>query len=248
MRKTGFYVGLILILILTMGILSGCGGKKEALKIGTEASFKPFEFTNEQNEVIGFDIDIAKEIAAKMKREIEVVNMDFSGLIGALQANQVDMVAAGMSITPERQETVNFSNPYYDASQVIVVQESNTGITKKEDLTGKIVAVQMGTTGADSVAKVKDVKQLKQFQKVNEAFLELQNGRADAVVIDAPVAAEYLKNMTGLKIASEPFTEEKYGIAIKKENTQLLEDVNKALDEIVQSGKYQELYDKWFKQ
>lgn len=246
MRKTGFYVGLILILVLSVGILSGCGGKKEALRIGTEASFKPFEFTNESNEVVGFDIDIAKEIAAKIGREVKIVNMDFSGLIGALQANQIDLAVAGMSITPERQQSIDFSDPYYDASQVIVVQEATTSISTKDDLVGKTIAVQMGTTGADAAAKVEGAK-LKQFQKVNEAFLELQNGRADAVVIDAPVAKEYLKNMTGLKIASDPFTEEKYGIGIKKDNTKLLEDVNKALQEIVKSGKYQELYDKWFK-
>ncbi|MCK4259507.1 MAG: basic amino acid ABC transporter substrate-binding protein [Halanaerobiales bacterium] len=242
MRKFTFFTVLLLVCVL---VISGCG-KKETLKIGTEATFPPFEFTNDKNEVIGFDIDIAKVIGEKLNKEVEIINMDFSGLVGALNANQIDLAIAGMTITPERKKNVNFSIPYYDASQVIVVRDDETIITTRNDLLGKIIAVQMGTTGADAAAEISNA-QIKQFGKVNEAFLELKNKRADAVIIDAPVAKEYIKNISGIKIASKPFTEEQYGIAINKKNTELLEKVNEALNEIFNSGKYQELYDSWFK-
>lgn len=242
MRKLYFLVALLLIFTVA---LTGCGQKDTPLRLGTEATFKPFEFTNEANEVIGFDIDIAKEIANKLNRKLEISNMDFDGLIGALQGNQIDMAVAGMTITKDREESVDFSTPYYDASQVIVVREEETAIASQADLPGKIIAVQMGTTGASEAEKVQDA-QLKQFGKVNEAFLELKNGRADAVIIDAPVAKEYLKVMEGLKIASEPFTNEQYGIAVKKGNSELLTKIDEALQELKDSGKYQEIYDKWF--
>lgn len=243
MRRFSAFLVFALILIL---ILSGCG-KKETLKMGTEATFAPFEFTNEENEVIGFDIDIANEIAKSMKKELEIVNMDFDSLTAAVQANQIDMAVAGMTITKERLKNVDFSIPYYDASQVIVVQEDNDTISKRDDLSGKIIAVQMGTTGADSALEIENAN-VKQFGKVNEAFLELKNGRADAVIIDAPVAKNYLKNLSGLKIASEPFTEEQYAIAVKKGNTELLNDINQVLTELMESGKYDDLYNKWFKE
>lgn len=243
MRKFYFTLFILFTLALT---LTGCS-KSDTLKVGTEATFAPFEFTNDQNEVIGFDIDIATEIGQKLGKKVEIVNMDFGGLIGALQANQIDLAIAGMSITPDRQEKVNFSSPYYDASQVIVVRSDETGIQSRNELAGKTIAVQMGTTGADAAMEISNAK-VKQFGKVNEAFLEMKNKRADAVIIDAPVAKEYLKQMTDLKIASKPFTEEQYGIAIKKENTDLLKEVNQALQELVDSGRYQEIYDKWFKQ
>lgn len=242
MRK--WYIFVVL-LVVCMIAFTGCGKKETTLRLGTEATFKPFEFTNDANEVVGFDIDIAQEIANKLGRTLEISNMDFDGLIGALQGNQIDMAVAGMTITPEREESVDFSTPYYDASQVIVVRAEESTITSQADLTGKIIAVQMGTTGADEAASVPDAE-LKQFGKVNEAFLELKNGRADAVIIDAPVAKEYLKVMDGLQIASEPFTNEQYGIAVKEGNSKLLTEINEALQELKDSGKYQELYDKWF--
>lgn len=243
MRK--FYVFMLIALCMVL-VLSGCT-KKATLKVGTEATFAPFEFTNDKNEVIGFDVDIAKEIGKKLGKEVEIVNMDFGGLIGALQANQIDLAIAGMTITPERQEKVNFSTSYYDASQVIVVRDNEDNIHSREDLAGKTIAVQMGTTGADAAMEIQDAK-VKQFGKVNEAFLEMKNQRADAVIIDAPVAKEYISKMPGLKIASKPFTEEQYGIALKKENNDLLKEINQALQELIDSGKYQEIYEKWFKQ
>lgn len=241
MRK---YSSVVVLVLLFAVLLSGCG-QKDTLKVGTEATFPPFEFTNDQNEIIGFDIDLAREIAKKLNQELEIVNMDFDGLIPALQANQIDLAIAGMTVNPERMKTVDFSTPYYDASQVIVVQKSNTSVTSRQDLEGKVISVQLGTTGADAAAEIANA-QIKRFGKVNEAFLELDNGRADAVIIDAPVAKNYIEHFTNLKIASEPFTEEQYAIAIKKGNSELLEKVNQAISEIIDSGKYDEIYNQWF--
>ncbi len=241
-RKLSVFVVLGLVFIL---VISGCA-QKETLKVGTSATFPPFEFTSEKNEVIGFDIDIAKAIGEKINKKIEIVNMDFSGLIGALQANQIDLAIAGMTITEERKKNVDFSIPYYDASQVIVVREDEDIITSRNELIGKTIAVQMGTTGADAATKIKDAN-VKQFGKINEAFLELKNKRTDAIIIDTPVAKEYLQRIPGLKFADQPFTEEQYGIATNKKNHELLKQVNEVLIELVESGKYQEIYNKWFK-
>lgn len=241
----------VLALVALVFTIAGCGGgakkeEKKVLTIGTEATFAPFEFTNDKNEIVGFDIDVANYIAKELGMELKIVNMKFDGLIGALAAKQVDLVIAGMTITEERKMSVNFSDPYYDASQVIVVRADDTSVNKRDDLKGKIIAVQLGTTGADAAAEVEGA-QVKPFPKVNEAFMSLKNSQADAVVIDLPVAKAYLKQIEGLKIVGEPFTEEQYGIAAHKENTELLAKVNEALKKMRDSGEYQKVYDKWIK-
>lgn len=249
MKRLLTLVALCLVVITALGT-AGCGNRaKTALVMGTEATFQPFEYTDEKNNPIGFDVDLAKAIAAELGREIEIRNQPFDGLIGALQAKQIDLIAAGMTITPERAKTVAFSEPYYNAKQAVIVREGDSRITKLDDLKGKIVAVQMGTTGAGEGEKLlgKNNSNLKQFKKVNEAFMELKSGRADAVIIDAPVAASYMKNMSGFQaVGSITFSDEQFGIAVRKEDTKLLGDINKALKKIQDSGKYDELIQKWF--
>ncbi|HAH97116.1 MAG TPA: basic amino acid ABC transporter substrate-binding protein [Firmicutes bacterium] len=244
---------LVLVIALVLGI-SGCKKEEEktTLIMGTEASFPPFEFTDENNEPIGFDVDLARAVAEEMGLELEVRDQPFDGLIGALQANQIDIVAAGMTITPERQETVAFSNPYYNAKQSVIVRAGENLVTSMEDLANLNIAVQMGTTGAAKAEEIKgtaDDTSLKQYEKVNEAFMELTNGRVDAIIIDVPVGASYMKQFEGLEVVEAiDFEDEQFGIAVRKDNEELLNDVNTALDNIMSSGKYDELIQKWFGQ
>ncbi|MGI5854260.1 MAG: basic amino acid ABC transporter substrate-binding protein [Bacillota bacterium] len=249
-KKLSIFSAFVLVIALALGI-SGC--KKEertTLIMGTEASFPPFEMTDDNNEVIGFDADLAYAIAEELGLELDIRNQPFDGLIGALQAKQIDMVVSGMTITEERKQSVSFSNPYYNAKQAVVVREGETRVTSMEDLANLIIAVQMGTTGAIKAEEIKgtaDDPNLKQYEKVNEAFMELTNGRVDAIIIDAPVAASYLKQFEGLvTVDSIVFEDEQFGIAVNKEDEELLNDINTALDNIMSSGKYDELIQKWF--
>ena len=158
---------------------------------------------------------------------------------------------AGITITEERLESVNFSDPYYVAGQTIVVREDETGISGIEDLAGRLVGVQEGTTGdfecddliEEGLFKSEDVRR---FPQVNEVFLALESGQVDAVIMDEPVANRYIEERGGMKTIGGVFTEEEFGIAIAKENKELLEQINAALKEIKDSGRYDELYEKWF--
>lgn len=238
----------VCVIVLSVALLAGCQPKK-ALVVGTEATFAPFEFIDEKNAVVGFDIDIINYIAKEIGQEIEIKNMPFDTLIESLAGKQVDIVIAGMTISEERAQKVLFSAPYYNAAQVVVVLETETAINSIEDLADKVIAVQMGTTGAMEGETVKGSAEhpdLKQFKRVNEAFMELQNKRADAVIIDEPVAKNYMAKLGGMKVAVEPFTDEQFGIAVNKTNTSLMDKINKALKKLVDSGEYAKLVTKWF--
>lgn len=239
------------ILALTVAALAGCGGSGDVLRVGTEATFPPFEFTDDDENIIGFDIDIIEYIAEDNGWEIEVVHLPFDTLVDTLAAGQLDIVIAGMTIDPERQESVLFSDPYYDASQVMVVREDESRNFDVEDLPDGdfIVAVQMGTTGALEAADImgdENHPNLKQYRRVNEAFMELKNGRADVVIIDEPVAKNYIQQLGGMKVYGAPFTDEQFGIAVQLDNEEMAEKINASLDKMKSSGHYDDLISKWF--
>ena len=244
--KRGFI--LLLAGLLILGFLTGCAAEKEegTLVMGTNADFPPFELRNEQNEVDGFDVDIAKAVAAAMGKELVIEDMAFDGLIPALQTDKIDIAVAGMTITPERLEEVDFSTPYYNAGQTVVVREENNEIQGVDDLDGKLIAVQLGTTGDLEAHDRFPAENIRQFNQVNEAFLELGNERVDAIIIDIPVAERYIEIKGGFKTVGGAFTEEFFGIAVKKGNTELLEQINEVLAELEESGKFDELLTKWF--
>lgn len=239
--------------VLTLG-LAGCGSKQQApaqskvLKVGAEATFPPFEFQDEKTkEYVGFDIDLAKAVGKQMGYQVEIQNMGFDGLIPALQTGSIDMIASAMSITDERTQKVNFSQPYYKSGLSIVVKKDNTTINNFKDLEGKRIAVQIGTTSAKEAAKIKDAK-VREFNSNSEAYMELVNGGADAVVNDLPVNQYYL-TQTGskdAKLVGEVANAEEYGLAVAKNNKELADKVNKALDELKKNGEYDKIYQKWF--
>ncbi len=234
--------------------LVGCGedqSSEKVLKIGTNAAFPPFEF-QENNEFTGFDMDLIKLIAEEQGFQVEINHMDFKALIPGLQNDKIDGAIAAMSIDEERKKTVDFTTPYFDAGLIIAVGQDNDTILSTNDLKGKKLAAQNGTTGArycNSVKEQDPTTVVRLFDDVGLAFMELERAGVDAVVNDLPVTSYYLATTenTKLKTVGEVFSsEEQYGIAVKKGNTEILNLLNEGLEKVKESGKYDELYDKWF--
>lgn len=267
-------VKLLLVGMLIMGLLGsvvGCGGQanepanpqtqenaadkvepKPVLLVGSETTYPPFEMTNEKGEYVGFDMDLIKAIAAAEGYDVKVSTLGFDALIPALQADKVDCVISAMSIRPDRQEKVDFSDPYFKAGLVIAVQKDTQGINSREDLKGKKLAAEVATTGlaASQEIEKQDAKtQVKVFDAVGEAFMELEKGGVDAVINDMPVTDYYIKT-TGkdkVKMVGEVFSAtDQYGIAVQKGDTKTLEIINSGLKKVKESGEYDTIYKKWF--
>jgi polar amino acid transport system substrate-binding protein len=237
-------VALAVILSAFMLIIGGAGAAK-VLKIGNDPAFPPFETTTDKGEIIGFDIDLIKAVAAAAGYEVQIMAVAWDGIIPGLIAGNYDVIVSAMTITAERSLSVNFSDPYFEASQVIVSLKKNKLYNKLEELTGKKVSVQLGTTG-DIVAtdEIKNAT-IKRFDLAPLAVQELLNGAVDAMVIDEPVAEAYSKQFTTLQYGA-PCTEELYGFAINKKNTQLLAELNAGLKKIKADGTYDKIFAKWF--
>lgn len=228
------FKNLVLFLMLIMSTLTFAKGK---LYVGTNAEFPPFEYLD-KGEVVGFDIDLVKAIGKKLDMEIVIKDMAFDGLIPALETNKIDIVIAGMTASDERKMAVNFSNPYYTANQVIILNDNNNDIKTFDDLNGKLVGVMLGFTGDVVVSEMKDVKS-KKYNASYAAIMELQNNKIDAVVLDSETALNYVKNNKGLKLAETSGEPEEYAIAISKKNSELLNKINTALDELKKDGTYE---------
>ena len=245
-------------------VLAGCGGKEKeqakpsaaapkaktetTYKVGMDATYAPFGFQNQsKKEYQGFDVDIIKAIAKSEGFKVEVQNLGFDGLIPALQTGNLDIVINDMTITEERSKAVAFSKPYYTAGLGLVVAKDNNSIKTQKDLTGKKLGVSIGSTGAEVAHKIKDV-QVKEFNSIVDAFMELKNGGVDAVINDKPVNEYYVltsgKNFA--KAVDADFEVEYLGIAVAKKNTALLEQINHGLAAIKANGQYAEIYKKWF--
>ena len=248
---------LLTALVMAVMMVAGCGGgggeKKAAeapkvLRVGTEPTFAPFEFQKEgSKEFDGFDMDLIRAFGKQLNMKVEIQNMGFDALIPALNAGNIDVAAAGMSITPDRQKAVDMSDPYYVAGLVVVVNKDNEAIKSINDLNGKGISVQIGTTGAERAAKVPDAK-VKNFNTNAEVFLELKNKGVDAVIIDKPVAEYFLATGGGkdfAKIVGDTLEAESFGISLKK-NSSLTKEINKALLDLKKNGEYDKIYTKWF--
>ena len=253
--KKAFLV--LMSLLMAVMMIAGCGGgeKKTAapaapkvLKVGTEPTFAPFEFQKEgSKEFDGFDMDLIRAIGKQLNMKVEILNMGFDALIPAINAGNIDVAIAGMSITPDRQKAVDMSDPYYVSGLVVVVGKDNAAVKSVNDLNDKGIAVQIGTTGAERAAKVPGAK-VKNFNTNAEVFLELKNKGVDAVIIDKPVAEYFLATGGGkdfAKIVGDTMEAESYGISLKK-NSPLTKEINKALLDLKKNGEYDKLYAKWF--
>ncbi|MDR6962592.1 basic amino acid ABC transporter substrate-binding protein [Shewanella putrefaciens] len=238
MKKSMLLGGLTLTATL---LLAGCGKSDDVLVVGTNASFPPFEYVGGQSgdEIKGFDIDLAKQIAKDAGKTLKVENMKFDSLIVALNSGKIDFIASGMTITAERQANVNFSDPYYEATQVVLVNKDNDSIHTLEDIKDKHFAVQLGTT-ADIMSK-KYTQNVTAFNTGFEAIMELKNAKVDLVLFDSEPAANYLAKNPELKMIKLDFPAEFYGFAVSKEQPELLASINKTLANMKADGQYQTL-------
>lgn len=235
-------VVLLGILVLSLSVSAFA---KKKIYVGTNAEFPPFEYL-ENGKPAGFDIDLVEEMGKVMDCDIKVVDMAFDGLLPALQMKKVDVVIAGMTETPERLKTVSFSSPYYKASQVIVVREGENGIKSFDDLKGKKVGVMLGFTGDIVVSKIDGVK-IERYNAAYAGIMALKANKIDAVVLDSEPAKNFVAQNSGLEIAEAEGAQEEYAIAVRKNDKKLMEELNKALEEVKANGKYNELIEKYFK-
>lgn len=213
------------------------------ITFGTNAEFPPFEFVTANGvigEFDGIDMAIAKQIAEENGMTAAIENMEFDSLLVALQNGQIDAVIAGMTITEERAEAVDFSMPYYTATQVMIVKE-DSDIASATDMADKKICVIQGYTGEVCVNDMG--YPYESFKKGTEAVMELVNGKCDVVVIDSATAAKYVSDNEGLKIVEDPdaFESEEYAIAVQKGNTELLDMINKAIEAKLADGTISEL-------
>lgn len=217
--------------------------------MSTNAEFEPFEFKDD-NKIVGIDVDIANKIAGKMNAQLSINDVDFDSLVMELKSNKCDFVAAGMTITDDKKENVDFSDPYFDATQSIIVAKGSS-IKSRTDLNGKKVGVQQGTTG-DTYCTNEDgtsditVGSVERFNKGADAITDLLNGKLDAVVIDDFPAQKFVsKHPDQLEKLSDALTVEHYAIAVKKGNTDLLNDINLVLKEMKSSGELDQIVAKY---
>lgn len=217
---------------------------KEKIYVGTNAEFPPFEYL-ENGEIKGFDMELVNEIGKILDADIKIVDMAFDGLLPALQMKKVDLVIAGMTANEERMKTVSFTQPYYTASQVIIVKEGNDSIKSFNDLKGKKVGVMLGFTGDMVVSEIEGVK-IERFNAAYAGIMALQAGKVEAVVLDSEPAKNYVAQNKGLVLADADAEQEEYAIAVRKNDKGLLEKVENALKEIKENGTYDKLLQKYF--
>ncbi|MDZ5471085.1 transporter substrate-binding domain-containing protein (plasmid) [Bacillus sp. 31A1R] len=258
-------ISFLMLSVLLVGVLSACGtsekstsgsGSKEesgkkVLVMGTSADYPPFEYVDSAKgeEIIGFDVDLANAIAEKLGYEVQVKDIDFTGLIPALETGQVDFVLAGMTPTEERKKNVDFSDIYYTANHLIV-SNKDSGLNTLEDLKGKTVGVQLGSIQegkAKEIAESIDIK-IENRNRIPEIIQEIKSGRFDAAIIEDTVMKGYFKKnpeLTGFILEED--TEEGSAMAFPK-GSELTKEFNDALLEMKENGELEKLIVKWFDQ
>ena len=216
------------------------------LVMATNAEFPPYEY-HDGGEIVGIDAEIAKAIADELGMELEIEDIAFDSIIPEITSGKADMGLAGMTVTEDRKQSVDFTDTYAKASQKIIVKE-DSAIASPDDLTGVIVGVQQGTTGDIYVSDLEaDGTTVERYNKGFEAVQALSQGKIDAVVIDGEPAKTFVAQTEGLEILEESFTDEEYAIAVKKGNTELLEKINGALKTLKDNGTLDEIVAKYIK-
>ena len=252
MKKFLKVTALIACMAMLVMSFAACGGEEaqdaKVLNIGTNAEFPPFEYIDAEagivGEFAGIDVEIGKAIAESIEAEPVINNMDFDSLLIALNNDQVDCVLAGMTITAERQEEVDFSTPYYKATQVMIVA-ADSDIAKAADMADKKIGVIDGYTGQTCVEELG--YDFSGYKKGADAVLDLANGKLDVVVIDSSTAQKFIGENEGLKIVedAEVFASEEYGVAIKKGNAELLAAVNAKIEAMLADGSIDDICTKY---
>ena len=256
-------VKIILSIVITIIMLAGCSEKsasvdnslqkvKDAGKLilGLDDTFAPMGFRDSSGEVVGFDIDLAKEVASRMGVELEIKPIDWSSSILSLNKGDIDVLWNGLTINESRKEQINFSKPYLNNRLVIVKPNNRSDINSKEDLAGKVLGVQVGSNdealSLDPISK--EAKEIRKYDVNVNAFLDLKAKRIDVVIIDEVAAQYYIseEKVDFVVVENSSLTEEFYGVGFRKTDAKLLAEVDRILDEMKADGKASEISQKWF--
>lgn len=219
------------------------GDAKAVLTMATEAGFMPYEYY-EGDEIVGIDVEIATLIAEKLGMELKVVDMDFNSIIGNVQAGKYDMGMAGLTVSPERLESVNFSTSYATGVQVVIVKDGGS-IASLEDIAGKKIGVQTSTTGDLIASEDFGDDSVQRYERTSDAVSALVNGKIDCVILDNEPAKKFVEANEGLKILDTNYAVEDYAICFAKENTELKDKVDGALKELIADGSVKTIIDKY---
>ena len=251
-------LSMMMVTALTAALVAGCGTKSEGnvsdgdssntasqednkLIVGTEAGFAPYEYM-EGDKVVGIDMDIAQAIADAMGKELEIKNMDFEGALLAVQKGSVDLVAAGVSVDEERQKVMDFSIDYVDSTEVVVVNKATPAIAavSDDDLADKIIGVQQGNIADFYVEENVSAKEVRRYTKFAQAAEDLKNNKIDCIVMDQYPAQELVGANAELVILDGSLFQDKYAIAVKKGNQELLDQINTVIQDLKDKGKIEE--------
>ncbi len=249
-RKVMCFAFAAMFLVMGSAAFGASALDSDVLIVGTESTFRPFEFRSADNEIVGFDMDLARMIGDKLGKEVKIIDMAFDALIPSILTKKIHIVAAGMSNTPERAKKVAFSDSYYSTPDSFIVKSENDKIQGIEDLAGKTCSVQLGTIQDGFVSGLKDLE-IKRFSKTDDALREVLLGRVDFAVVDSTVASENLKSNKDfagkLKIAfNHKIGSSAMALAMNKEDTRFVEAVNNALRELKEDGSLEMVEKKWF--
>ena len=256
------------LLMLVAFVVTGCGGggntpaktdgnagkEKQKIVIGLDDEYAPMGFKDEKNEIVGFDVDLAKEAAKRLGTEVEFKAIDWNSKEAELKSGRIDIIWNGLDITPERQANMLFSKPYMDNRLIVFVKTGNDqGITSEASLSGKAVGTQAGSTAETYILGKTGLKEsFKQFKTYGDyvsAFLDLENGRIDALVCDEIVGRYAMSKQEGKFDALDVTigTPTEFGIAFRKDDTELRDKVQKVFDEMVKDGTASKISEQWFK-
>lgn len=249
MKKKLLSMALVAMMVATM--FSACGKKAPTgmtvndgvLTMATNAYFPPYEYY-EGDQVVGIDADIAQAIADKLGLELQIEDMEFDAIITAVQTGKADMGLAGMTVTEEREQSVNFSDSYATGIQAVIVTE-DSDIATVDDLAGKKIGVQLATTGDIYSKDDFGEENVEEYNKGADAVMALTQGKVDAVIIDKEPAKNFVEANEGLKLLDTEYVTEDYAAALNKDNTELLDAVNGALAELKEDGTLQSIVDKY---
>jgi len=224
--------------------------KAPSITVATDATWPPMEMVDGNKNIVGYDIDFLNAVAKEVGLKITYKNTAWDGIFAGIAAGKYDAIISSVTITEERKKTMDFSVPYINAGQVLIVPKEMTDVTKLSDLKGKKVGAQLGTTGAFEVKKTKGVE-LKTYDEIGLAFEDMASGRVSGVVCDTPVAANYALQQKEYKakfmIVGEPFTDEYYGVVVQKGNTELLTLINKGIKVVQKKGIDKKLEATWLR-
>jgi polar amino acid transport system substrate-binding protein len=219
-------------------------GGGETLKVGSDIPYPPFE-QGKKGSYTGFDVELMDAIGEEIGREPEFVDSSFETIFRDVAQGKFEAVMSAATITEEREKVVSFSNPYYLSEQAILVKEGSP-IKGLADLKGKVVAAQQGTTGLELGKEKAEASELRPYPEGPDADNALKAGTVEAVIIDAPVAKQQAEELGGIEVVEKVPTEETYGIAVEKDNTELVEQLNEGLAKTLEDGTYAKVYEKWF--